>query len=1037
MTVNQNLNIGKLAAVALAAAFASVLFAIAPAGADAVDSPPLGIESFTMQTTEAEQVVETAPFKVRFEKSVYPFTQAGGHPWALSTTIKFKTEPVTAPGGNVFPKPTRDVKDIVTYPPPGLLGDPNPRDFPRCSVAAVLAQEHCPLDTQIGVARLKWYGVKESLAPIVNVVPEKGQSAEFGVETVGGVTALLTGHVARVRDPTGRESYGLVVVSNEIPDIIELVEAEVTLWGVPADQSHDPMRGVECAGIVGLENCGGGGHKSGVRPVPFLTMPTDCTAGDQSAKVLADSWEEPGSFAEGRYSGYAEETTKFPAVTGCNLLKFEPGIGVQPDTELADAPVGLGIDLTVPQVEANEANLTTPATPQLRDSVVTLPEGLSVNPGVVDGIQACEATGPHGINIIGPESEERGLNGESQLAPGHCPAASTIGEAEAESPLLDEPVKGHVYLAKPGCGEGLPPCTPRDALDGNLYRIYLELGGEGALADAGVNLKVEGSVQANPATGQLTTVFQGTPQLPFSELRIKLNGGQRASLANPPVCGGAVTTSRFTPWSAPGTTPEGLFVAGTPDATPGSEYHVGGCASPQPFAPGFLAGTVTPNAGKFSAFTLEFSREDRQQYVKGIELHTPPGLLADLASVPLCPEAQADDPAANGECTASKIGTTRVASGAGSHPFEIEGSVFLTGPYRGAPFGLSIVTHAVAGPFDLGLVVVRARIDIDPENSTAIVRTDETGPYAIPQVLFGVPLRLKRVTVDVDRPGFMLNPTGCFARRVTAWISGSEDALASVSSPFAVGGCKSLVFKPRFSAATTAHTSRKAGAGLDVKLAYPKGALGNDAGVARVKVDLPRQLPSRLTTLQQACPARTFAADPSACSSHSVVGIARAHTPLLSGQLSGPVYFVSHGGEQFPNLIIVLQGDGVRVDLVGDTFISKAGITSSTFKAIPDVPVESFELNLPQGRYSALAANGDLCRARTVTTIRRVKSSRVHGRTVRRTVISRKLVKGLLMPSEFVAQNGLVFKQSTKIVVAGCPGAKAAARRADATGASR
>jgi hypothetical protein len=683
-------------------------------------------------------------------------------------------------------------------------------------------------------------------------------------------------------------------------------------------------------------------------------------------------------------------------------LQFAPQIAVQPETSLADEPVGLEVNLTVPLSEEPEAL----ATPQLRDTTLTLPRGVSVSPGAVDGIRACEATGPEGIDIPtglnaegGPlqpgelgEGEEYGLNGEPQLAPGHCPKASTLGTAEAVTPLLSEPIKGHVYLARPGCGgAGQRPCTEQDAVDGNLYRLYLELGGEGPLAKTGVHFKVPMETEANPSTGQLTTRVLETPQAPFSELKVHLNGGPRAPLDNPAACGPAVTSADFTPWSAPGSTAEGLFVAGTPDATPSSFYEVNGCLAPTPFKPGFVAGTVTPQAAQFSSFTLNISRNDREQYVKGVQLHTPPGLLAMLSSVPLCAEAQADA----GTCSEeSKIGTTRVASGGGSHPFEIEGDVYLTGPYRGAPFGLSVVTHVVAGPFNLGVVVVRSRITIDPEDSTATITTDETGPYALPQIVFGVPVRLQRVTVDIDRPGFMFNPTDCKGMLVTANISGNQDAVASISSPFAAGGCRSLAFKPKFTVTTSGRTSRVNGASLDAKVSYPAGAFGNYANVARVKVSLPKQLPSRLSTLQKACTARVFEANPAACPKASIVGIARTRTPVLPVKLEGPAYFVSHGGQAFPSLIVVLQGDNVRVDLTGTTFINeKTNITSSTFKTVPDVPVESFELYLPQGRNSALAANSNLCRVR--------------GK--------------LAMPTEFVGQNGAVFKQSTKIAIVGCP----------------
>ncbi len=1002
-----------------------VLMLVAAQSAGASSGAPLKITKFTLQTTRSSRVA--GPLNHEnwgFVNEAVPYTQADGHPNgqdggadALTYIGEFESEAVET-GEGPAPVPARDPKDIATALPPGLLG--NPTSVPRCPLKRVLANETCPAATQIGESVLYISHGEGIVGPIVNVTPEAGQSAEFALENSHKISFLLTAHV--VRTPEG---YGIVVADNGIP-MVELYKAELTFWGVPAAKIHDPERGLFCSRGVGggpwgcgvfdfstNEEVGLGGEKSGdTEETPFLTMGTDCVAGPQKASMKADSWEEPGRVGVGgHYEGYVEAQTALPGVTGCNLLQFEPGIEANPDTLLADAPVGLDVNVKVPQYEEPQRL----ATPELHSAVVTLPAGMSINPGIVDGIQACDESGPEGIDFTGPESEEPGLNGELQLAAGHCPAASVVGTAKAYTPLLNEPVEGHVYLARPGCGgAGQAACTEEDALDGNLYKLYLELGGKGPLADTGVNLKFPGETQANIATGQLTTRFEGValgnpprfegdPQFPFSKLEVRLEGGVRAAIANPAVCGAAVTNSQFTPWSSPGTTPEGLFMSGTAAASPSSYFEVQGCGNPPGLAPGFVAGTVTPNAAKFSAFTLNISRKDREQYVKGVQVHTPPGLLGILANVPLCAEAQADD----GHCPeASKIGTTRVATGAGSHPFEIEGSIYLTGPYEDSPFGLSIVTNAVAGPFNLGLVIVRARINVDPENSTLTVTTDETGPYALPQIVFGVPLRLQRITVNINRPDFMFNPTNCSQQQVTAAISGSQNATATVSSPFAVGNCQSLAFKPTFAVSTSGATSRAKGASLDAKLSYPKGALGADANIARVKVDLPKQLPSRLTTLQKACTARQFDSNPAGCPTASIVGIAKATTPLLPVGLSGPVYFVSHGGEAFPSLIVVLQGDNVRVDLTGSTFISKAGITSSTFRTVPDVPVNTFELYLPEGKYSALAANGKLCAEQSK----------------------------LKMPTEFVAQNGMVVKQSTQIKVTGCakPRKKASKQRAKA-----
>jgi hypothetical protein len=982
----------------------------------------LGIKRFTMQTTKAVEVPGTREKRILgeainhdtygFVNVPYSFTQAGGHPDSLTNTIEFESDEV-----GQGPVPTRDAKDISVAIPPGMLGDP--MAVPRCSLKQALAfGPPCPAATQVGVAVIYLEHGEGLVGPIINVVPEAGQSAEFAIETDHKVNFLLTGHV--VRTPEG---YGLSVVSNGIADT-QLSSIETTFWGVPAAEVHDSERGLFCGreakpsalwgcgfsidGYRNNETIGLGNQQSGEPEVPFLTWPSNCAAGVELARMTADSWEEPGLFVSA--------STAILPITGCNLLQFNPEIDVQSDTLLADAPVGLGVDLMVPQFE--EADKL--ATPELRSAVVTLPLGMSISPGIVDGLEACNESGPKGINFTGPESEEVGLSGELQLAPGHCPDASIIGTAEAVTPLLPEPVKGHVYLARPGCGgEGQARCTQEDVVDGAMYKLYLELGGTGPLAVTGVHLKVPGEVQANPATGQLTARFEGfpvgsppryegNPQLPFSDLKVELNGGPRASVDSPPVCGPAVTSADLRSWSAPGITPEGIFVDGLPDATPTSFFNVEGCGTPPGLSPVFVAGTVTPSAAKFSTFILNISRKDREQYLTGLQVHTPPGLLGVLSSVSLCEEPQADAGTCSDE---SKIGTTRVASGAGSHPFEIEGSMYLTGPHDGAPFGLSVVTNVVAGPFNLGKVVVRARIDVDPVTSTLTITTDRSGPFTLPQIVFGVPVRLQRIAVKVDRPRFMFNPTNCSAQQITTTVFGNQQAVASVSSPFAVGGCKDLAFKPAFVVSTSGHTSRAKGASLDARLSYPKDAMGSDTNIARVKVSLPKQLPPRLSTLQKACPAQIFDTNPATCPKASVVGIARALTPLLPHiercagaakcskqppvSVMGPVYFVSFGGEAFPQLMVVLEGDGVRVDLVGSTFI-KDGITSSTFKAVPDVPVTSFELYLPQGRDSALAANGSLCNAR--------------GR--------------LIMPTEFVAHNGAIIRQRTKLTVTGCMAAK-------------
>lgn len=958
-----------------------------------------GVSGFSVQTTLVRKT--TVEFQgvqePEFVYEPYSFTQAGGHPYALTTTVEIKRADNESDANNV--------KDIAVDIPPGMLG--NPMAVPRCPLRDFTQKGRCPAASQIGTAEIT-SNATIFVEPIYNLVAETGQSAEFGIPTGGQLNFVLTGHLVHTS-----QGYGLTVVSNNIPEQ-GFTKFRTNLWGVPADPSHDPERGRRCEAARAAEgeppSCDDngitypGGESAGVAPVPFLILPSDCTAGPGAFHVFVDAWQEAGRFIEGPVS-------TIPPATGCGALSFSPTLSVSPDTRLADTPVGLGVNVSVPQPEEPGV----PATPELRNAVVTAPAGLSISPGVVDGVQACNDLGPEGLNVSGPESERPGPDGEPELAPGHCPESSIVGTAEAITPLLPEPVRGHLYLARPLCGgAGQEPCTEADALDGRLYRLYLELGGRGALANTGINIKLAGVVSVDLATGRLTTSFLENPPLPFSELRLHLNGGPRASLANPQDCGEARTTADFTPWSAPGSTSAGVFVEGTPDANPFSFYTVMGCSAAPILTPGFSAGTVTQDAGVFTPFTMTLSRKDGEDDLAIVQVKTPPGLLGMLSSVPLCEEPDA----ARGTCPqSSRIGTTVVASGAGSHPFEIPGSVYLTTGYRGAPFGLSIVTNAVAGPFNLGLVVVRARIDVDPNTSTLTVTSDP-----LPQILFGVPLRLQRVSVSIDRPNFIFNPTNCHAQEMTATIAGAQGAAANVGDSFRVGGCSRLAFKPSLRAFTNGHTSRAGGASIDARLAIPSLPQGAQANIARVKVSLPKQLPSRLATLQKACPAATFERDPAGCPRASVVGIVRASTPVLPAVLTGPVYFVSHGGEAFPSLIIVLQGDGVRVDVTGTTFIGKAGVTSSTFRTIPDVPVRSFELYLPQGRDSALAANGNLCNAARSRGGKGVRHAGSHVQLSSPT---------LAMPTEFVGQNGTVIHSVTKIDVTGCGsrGKRAAAHK--------
>ena len=471
----------------------------------------------------------------------------------------------------------------------------------------------------------------------------------------------------------------------------------------------------------------------------------------------------------------------------------------------------------------------------------------------------------------------------------------------------------------------------------------------------------------------MTATFDENPQLPFSDLKLRFYEGPRAALITPPTCGNHVPDVRLTGWN-------GATVL--PSVTPFP--IVSGCEAPG-FSPSFVAGTTNNPAGSFASFVTTVTLPDGDQPIDAVTVKTPPGLLGMLSQVPLCTEAQAAQTACP---AASLIGHVTAVAGPGPDPVTVSGGqVFLTGPYKGAPFGLLIVVPAVAGPFNLGNVAVRATINADPHTAQITITTDP-----LPTILQGIPLDIRAANVTIDRPNFIFNPTSCAPLSSSATIASSQGASVLLSSRFQAADCASLAFKPKFTVSTQAHASHTKGASLHVKLALTPG----QANIAKVAVKLPVQLPSRLTTLRLACVAAVFEANPANCPAGSIVGTAKGLTPVLPVPVSGPAYLVSHGGEAFPDLVVVLQGDGVRLDLVGNTSIAH-GITSSTFASVPDAPVSTFELNLPEGPHSVLGpnlpakANGNFCSTK------------------------------LVMPTTITAQNGAQVVQSTKIAVTGCP----------------
>jgi hypothetical protein len=897
---------------------------------DAVANPMLGFESSSVLASNAD---------------ASPDLLAGSHPYTLTTT--FKVHATTNAEGHLVPE-GGDLKDLVVELPPGLVVDPlavrlcGTEEF--STVNSGTGEDGCPNASAIGVLAVENVTAstlaerKVSVYPIYNLTPPQGSPALFGFR-VANVEVYLTPSIR-----TGSD-YGLTVAMTGIPQDVHVLGSTVTFWGVPAESAHDKERG-DCVESHGT--C-----PAAVPPKPFLTLPTQCLT-PPTALLRADSWQEPGVF-----SAFASDpiTGSAPPLTACELLDFSPSFHAEAESSTADAPTGLKVHLHTPQSKDPAG----PAEAHLGDAIMTLPPGMTLNLSRAGNLVGCPLEGPEAINLASSQ-------------PASCPQASKIGSAKIKTPILGGELLGGVYIAQQG---NLPGDGTN--LFKSIFAIYIVAEG------SGVVVKLPAEVTADTQTGQLTirigpdpiTDQAFAPQLPFEDVELEFSGGEAGGLVTPSTCGSYTTSASLTPWS------EAASAALT------DELQVTqGCA--KALNPSFSAGTVDKRAGAYSTLTTSLTLKDGEQELKSISLTTPSGLQATLQGITLCPEPQSS----LGTCGAgSLIGEITNAVGAEGEPLAINhGKVYLTGPYGGAPFGLSMVQPAVAGPFNLGPegrpLVIRATIQIDPITGKNTIMTDPAGRYSIPSMLEGIRPQIKAVNVTVNRPEFTFNPTNCAPQPITGVITSTQGTTANVSSPFQATNCASLPFSPKLRASTVGRPSRVNGIGFDVKVV--QGVAG-EANALSVKVNLPKRLPSRLTTLQKACVVKVFEANPANCPPGSIVGTANAVTPLLPVPMTGPAYLVSHGGAKFPELVIVLQGYGVTIALHGETFISKAGITSNTFSQLPDAPVSSFELQLPAGKNSALTAHGDLCTA------------------------------NLRMPTMIVAQNGAVIKEDPKVTVGGCP----------------
>ena len=796
------------------------------------------------------------------------------------------------------PKPFAFTRDVLVSLPPGLIG--NPQLFPRCTTAQfgeLPTESHCPQDAQVGVTEVTLAGSINGtlIEPIYNMPSPGGDVvARFGFYA-GPYPTLVNIRV----DPI---DYSLDAAVEGASAVAEVIAANTTFWGVPAAPVHDELRLTPEEGL-NLE-LPSGGRKSGQPEVPFLSNPTDCSGGKE-VSVTAISYQLPES--------PKSMSAPFPTVNGCQKLLSSPKLSVVPTNPEAFAPTGVDATLVVPQDETPSGN----ATSTLRSARVTLPAGLTINPAAGDGLAGCS---PAQV-------------GFANSNPPNCPDAAKIGSAEIEVPALEKTLNGAVYQRTPE--------------EGKLFRFWV------VTDEQGVRLKLPAEILADPKTGQLTTLFDGIPalgglpQVPFSEFRLHVFGGPRAPLSTAG-CGTYTTDYEFTPWSG--------------RAASANDYSTkieSGCGKGG-FAPGLKAGTKDPTAGAYSPFSLTLTRQDGEANPQSLSVHLPQGLLAKLGGVALCPEAEA----ATGACpAASQVGHLTAATGVGGAPLWIPQpgkaptAIYLAGPYKGAPYSIVSVVPAQAGPFDLGLVVNRATISVDPNSSTATIATDP-----LPQILEGVPVSYRTIHAEVDRPEFTLNPTGCKAKQIAATVVATSGAVATPTAGYQATNCARLPYSPKLKLTLKGPTRRSGHPALSAVLTQAPHQANN----AKVSVQLPVSQFIDQDHINNPCTRVQFAAD--ACPALSVLGTAKATTPLLDQPLEGPIIFRSNGGErELPDIVADLRGGGLRIIQVG--FVDSVPVKGTElarlrtrFQNVPDAPVGKITFNLYGGKKRGLLENSrNLC----------------------------------------------------------------------------
>jgi hypothetical protein len=851
-------------------------------------------------------------------------TQAGGHP-DFTTHFRFETSDAT-----VYSRflPFGHPRTVVTDAPAGSIG--SPLAVPRCEQDDfnLTLYGACPPEAQVGGAvSASSLGGPEDLnfyGPVSSLVPSPGQPGLLGFKVVGFTVNLIP-------EVRSESDYGLRITADHIPIALsEYTGSTLTLWGVPHDPVHDLQRFNDTGTL--------GGHIEGT-PKPFLSAPTNCSTGPITLTQKARPWEHPEDWIE-THSTAAEPT-------GCDQVPFDPGISAKPTTNVADSPSGLEVDISTPQHEGCEQIEPPPpadqpqfdcglATSHLKDTTVTLPAGMSINPSSANGLEGCTEA------QIGLTTPEGVVPQQFTKAIPTCPESSRIGSVEVDTPLLDAPMPGSIFIAK-----------PYENPFKSLLAIYIVANDE----QRGLIVKLAGEVKADPVTGQLTTVVTNAPQLPFSHFLLHFKQGPHATLRTPATCATYTTEAALTPYSQP-TTPfdrQGTFAI---DQGPS-----GGCDTPN--APSLDAGSVTPIAGAVTPTVVNLSRPDGSQEFSQVSLTLPPGLTGKLAGVGQCPAAalaaaeakSGREEQASPSCPAnSQIGNVYIAAGSGPAPYNTTAQAYLSTPYKGAPLSMAVIAPAVAGPFDLGTVVVRVALAVNPSTAQIEATSDE-----FPHILKGIPLDVRSVRMVLDRPDFTRNGTSCDPSAFSGSLTSTLGQSTPLSERFQLAECSSLAFKPKLAIRLFGATKRGDHPALRGVVQMPEGS----ANIATASVALPHSEFLDQGHIGTVCTRVQFAAgdgNGSACPPASIYGKAIAESPLLDYALTGPAILRS-SSHKLPDLVVALHGppsQPVKADVVGRIDSVNGGIRT-TFEAVPDIPVSKFVLSMKGGKKGLLQNSTDIC----------------------------------------------------------------------------